>query len=383
MNTTSHYKNKLKHSKKKDKKVINIKKQNSNLHIKLDTPIVDPKSNCFNYSYDLSTTIDSNLTNIGENNDRISFCIYRTVHCKNQHNVKHPFLQYLLYKYPANKSNLSNVMIFPFIKIKNNIKLESKKFIKKITGKNINPEGFIEKNKTVFLFYNLTSDEDHIIDKVFYLNKQNELWWCLIDEICNHQKVLTFPVHKSVFTLFYKNPSLIYLRLDEKRVEIPIVAYYGNYFNFLPVVAALGQRANTAKTNNDSLFFSSYKKAVRYGCWTEDYKKKTVYGEEVSDIDGLYHKCGIIRFALFVGKINILDDIEDSKIENYITSNTWRSEYNSIFLTKIKFDNDNLNIEPEYILKEFSQQTPLSYHEIDKSNLPPIWESNFTEYNII
>ena len=41
------------------------------------------------------------------------------------------------------------------------------------------------------------------------MTKENNLWWCLIDEICNHRTVLTFPVHKSVFNLFYSNPSYL------------------------------------------------------------------------------------------------------------------------------------------------------------------------------
>ena len=384
MNTTSHYKNNFKKSKNKNQKPSNIKiKEKDDIHIKLNTPIVDPTSNCFNYKYDLSTTINTNLNDINPNIKRVSFCIYRVVHCKNQENVKHPFLQYLLYKYSPHHGNVSNTMVFPFIEIKNNFKKETSNFIKKIIGKDLKTEGFIERNKTVFLFYNIDSEQTQYIDKVNFMTKQNELWWCLIDEICNHKQVITFPVHKSVYTLFMNNPSLIYIKLNEKRIEIPIIAYYGNYFNFLPIVAALGQRANTTKTNSDSLFFSSFKKAIRYGCWTENYKKKTVYNEDISDIDGLYFKGGLIRFALFIGKINILESIEFSDLETYITNKNWKSNYNSIFLTKIKFDDNNLNIIPEYILKDFNQQTPLSYHEIDKNKLPPVWDHNFSDYNII
>jgi hypothetical protein len=385
MNTTSHYKEKFKKNKPNKKNKLDIiKNKNNKIHIKLDTPIVDPNSNCFNYTYDLSTSINTDLNNISKNIDRISFCIYRIVHCKTQQNVKHPFLQYLLYKYPpSNNSSLSNMLVFPFIKFKNNFKSESNKFIENIIGKKIEPDGFIEKNKTVFIFYNISTLENNIINKVYYMNKNNELWWCIMDEICNHKKVLNFPIHKSVYNTFYKNPSLIYIKLNEKRIEIPTIAYYGNYFNFLPIVAALGQKGNNTKTKSDSLFFSSFKKAFRYGCWTDDYKEKSMYNEKISDIDGLYKRCGLIRFALFLGKINILDDIEYSKLDNYITSNNWKSEYNSLVLTRINFDNNILNIEPEYILKNFSQQTPLSYHEIDKTKLPSVWDPNFSDYNIL
>ena len=133
MNTNSHYKQKLiKNNKKKVKDKIVIKQNENNLHIKLDTPIVDPTSECFNYNYDITTSINTDLTKINPSINKVSFCIYRIVHCKNQQNVKHPFLQYLLYKYPPTQGNISNTMIFPFIKIKNNIKNESNKFVKTI-----------------------------------------------------------------------------------------------------------------------------------------------------------------------------------------------------------------------------------------------------------
>ena len=130
MNTNSHYKHKINNNHKKNTMTeIVTKQKENNLHIKLDTPIVDPTLNCFNYSYDITTAINTDLTKIKHSIDKVSFCIYRIVHCKNQQNVKHPFLQYLLYKYPPTQGNISNTMIFPFIKIKNNIKKESKECV--------------------------------------------------------------------------------------------------------------------------------------------------------------------------------------------------------------------------------------------------------------
>ena len=134
MNTNSHYKkkfNKNKNNKKKEKAKIVIKDNHNNLHINLDTPIVDPTSSCFNYSYDITTSINTDLSKMNPSIDKVSFCIYRVIHCKNQQNVKHPFLQYLLYKYPKNNGQISNTMIFPFIKIKSNIKKESNNYWKR------------------------------------------------------------------------------------------------------------------------------------------------------------------------------------------------------------------------------------------------------------
>ena len=47
------------------------------------------------------------------------------------------------------------------------------------------------------------------------------------------------------------------------------------------------------------------------------------------------------------------------------------------------FDKKNINIPPEYILKNFEQQVPLSYHEIDKKTLKPTWDPTHKKYNIV
>ena len=67
MNTNSHYKNKFKKSNNKKQNDKNIKvNEISNIHIKLDTPIVDPNSECFNYQYDLSSSINTDITKINK-----------------------------------------------------------------------------------------------------------------------------------------------------------------------------------------------------------------------------------------------------------------------------------------------------------------------------
>ena len=62
-----------------------------------------------------------------------------------------------------------------------------------------------------------------------------------MDEICNHKKILNFPIHKSVFELFYENNKLIYLKDRNKRcIEIPTIAYFGDSDEILPYIASLG-----------------------------------------------------------------------------------------------------------------------------------------------
>ena len=62
------------------------------------------------------------------------------------------FSSILLYKYPESSDKTSNLMVFPFIKIKQSVKADSKKFIKKLVNKDVKIKGFIE-NKIQFFYF--------------------------------------------------------------------------------------------------------------------------------------------------------------------------------------------------------------------------------------
>ena len=100
MNTISNYKQKIQTMKKGETKnnTITIVENNNDLpmHIKLDTPIIDPKSDCFKYEYNLNNAINTNLKDIGKNYKTISFCIYRINNCKIQDNVKFLFFNIII-----------------------------------------------------------------------------------------------------------------------------------------------------------------------------------------------------------------------------------------------------------------------------------------------
>ena len=383
MNSTSHYKQIIKsnfnNKNSNAKKGLKIKlTEPEQFYIKLQSPNIEKKSTCvkYKYKYPILNHLKTDINSISKNIKHISFCIYRILHCKSHENVKHPFLQYLLFKY--SKSNMSDLMVFPFLKKKKNVIHESKQFIKNLINKDIQIKGYIEKKDTVFLFYDFSSYYKKMTNKVYFMKRDQSLWWCIIDEICNHKKVINFPIHKSVTSLFLENPSFIYLKLNNLNIEIPSIAYYGNYFGSLPMVAGLGR-----ELQRENIYLGTFRKAIRDGVWTPNYEKKSIYGNEISDINGKYYKGGIIRYAIFLGKTKILNDINHTSLKEISVKKEWKNNFQSIFISEIKFDKKLLTNEPEYILKNINQQTPLSYHEIDSKKLPLHWEESYKDYNIV
>ena len=112
MNTNSHYRNeiiqrllgkKMNRIASKSKKVdISVKEEKKEMpmHISLKTPILNLTDDCAQYTYNIDTTINTDLSQLPASTEQICFCIFRIVHCRQQQNVQMPFLEYLLYKYP-------------------------------------------------------------------------------------------------------------------------------------------------------------------------------------------------------------------------------------------------------------------------------------------
>jgi hypothetical protein len=385
MHRSSYYKEiagKLNNNTKTSSSSISIKNIVAPTHIKLNSPSVELTGNCHKFKYNIGTVTNTNFAELPSNPERIIFCIYRIVHCKNRSNAKLPFLQYLLYKYP---DKIENVIVFPFIKYKGgNIMKVASKHINSISNKTLECDGFIENENNLYLFYNISNNDDYIIREIKLKTRSDVFWWALIDEICNQRSILNIPIHKSVYNIFFKNPALLYITYDDSRIEIPIVAYYGNYYKFIPIVAAMGQQAVSPINKNSSMFyFGSFRKAIRYGVWTPNYTIKYLDNKQITDVDGRYNEGGIIRYALFLGKSKVPLNEPYERLDKVISNTDWISSFQSLIIGSTDYDHKKLSINPEYVVLQTNQSTSLSYHKIDNKSVNVNWDPLSNNYSII
>ena len=362
--------------------------------IKLKTPErVKTENDCSEFNYPILDVVNTNFKYISNTYSNIDICPYFITTCRNRYGVYKPYIQYLLYKYPDQNKKVKNLLVFPFVKTTSSAPVEktANKLLKKIIDIKIKPTGFLQSGSTVYVFYNLSSvDEYSAIPRaeqqwLKLIKKSNDLWWVLMDEICNHKKTLNFPIHKSVTSLFYRNPILIYLRQNSKNIDLPIVGYYGNYYKFLPIIASLGQKPTTWPNLEFGPFFyfTNYTGAFRYAGWTKNYKQRKVYGKEIADENGKIIKGGIIRFALFMEKTKVLLDTKTSKVDKYIHNSSWQKHYNSLYLGRVPRINGSVwHMNPRYVVHEFEQQLPLSIHLVDMKSLKDTWDPVYTGYQI-
>ena len=343
----------------------------------------------------------------------IFFCIFQINTQQPQKNKSHftyPFIQYLLWKYPKNNKKNSDLFVFPFQKYdqsKTIIQIE-KDILKKMNIKSVNYNkiGFIQVDDKVYLFYK----HKYIYNFPCLFLRNEQMWWCTIDEICNKKRILNFPIHQSVTNLFYMNRQLIYLyEKNGRRYDTPTVAFYGGFFKKLPSIVMFGERKSGSKLlHGSNYYFGTYKHAIRRAGWTFNYKAQKIDNITIANEFGKYTQGGIIRYILFLGKMKcLLNQPLDKKIlyENsrYKNKNTkskdmshllpiskvldydslWAINHHSLYYGRTKLiHNYPFRSTPTYVTHSYNQNYPLTMHQIDMSTLPTIWNPYLNKYYI-
>ena len=355
------------------------------------------------YKYPINKCLKIDETKINlENLTTVFVCIFHINDCFDSTITSyHPFLEYYLWKYPKSNKPNSDLFIFPFQKYnkKKTIAQITKDILKKLSKEDATKRGFLEHNNCVYMFF------EKKLDKYWQINnipRNQTTWWIVMDEICNSRRVLNFPIHQSVTEIFYKCPSLIYL-LDTKgyKLETPTIAYYGDYYKLLPIIAVFGNRQyRRAASHGPHYYFKTYNGAIRYAGWTSNYTKKKFKTINISDDMGKYTQGGIIRFILFLGKLDVIlnQPVEKSHVDINFLSKTphfkpirklmdydgiWAENFDSIFIGRIKMENEYyFRSIPSFVLKSFGQQCPLTMHMLDMSTLKSNWDPCYNKYYI-
>lgn len=337
-------------------------------------------------------------------------------------NAKYPYVKFLL-----SKDELSDALFFPEMNLLSKQDLENSENVITLTKLKLfnllDLENYYDfETKIIFKgFYCAKNNRDiHIVFDLTDCNVQlsdiyrmNKMWFTLLDEIINHQCICNLFIDTSVTNFFINNNDFVYLKnINGDNYELPIVGYIGmNGFNYNKVsfVYTFG---NPSKDKTAILgphyYFTDFKNSIRQGGWSENGKPEKRDNVVLTDNEyGRYKKGSIVRFALFLGKMKVVENlpndesdiseikkerINDASLDKNIELLTmrisdhdgkWSKFHDSVFLGKIELDNgEYLKNTPIYVLKEYEQQIPLSYHFIDKSYLKEKYDEN-TDYLIM
>ncbi len=359
------------------------------------------------YNYMAMETLKDNLDDDINNYLTTHLCIY-TVNT----NGKYPFLQYLLANNGFNELSLPLLPSFSKLK-KDDLISYSKVYLsgilqadnfEKFTN-SILFKGFYEFNGKLYVFFDASKCELNLDDIYIY----SPFRFALLDEIVNKKNVCNIIINYETTKFFTSNDSLCYL-YDEnnKPYENPIVGYVGKSTpEKLNFTFTFGESAkNKCALFGPYYYFTNFSNAIRQGGWSHNYKPEQSYGKYITDNDnGRYSKGGIVRFALFTGKTKYIenlpnDPIDESEIRKELIKDSnaheiqllrisdhdglWSNLFDSIYLANIELDDGSyIEDSPKLVLKEYSQQVPLSYHFIDKYKLGSRFNVNNNQYSIV
>ena len=333
-------------------------------------------------------------------NDSVFVCIFQIIDTTPVNIIYKPYLTYLLYKYPI---GTNEHLIFPFDTIKKSNPISTaNNLVKKIVDADTNYKGFLSFNNKHFFFYQMVEQ----VNPIKLIKRSQQLWWAIIDEICNKKSLLSFPIADICSTLFFKHPKLIYLKDDKKEnIEIPISTFYGGPAEIIPFAASVGIRANASTRYGSYYYTKSYSGVMRNAIFTSNYKERNIFSKIISNKDGKYFQGAIIRIATFTGNdrhvlyretdpfydfIKQDDEIDSYKKEkenteiNKKNKGKWAKKYDSLVFSKIKLKNFSgyFNKHPFYVIKSQKQLISLSYHLIDMKSTTPVWNPYYDNYKI-
>ena len=322
----------------------------------------------------------------------------------------YPFILFLLYKNETNILSLPDFSddIYTGKVLIKYILTEFRQIFADVQAK-LEYKGFVENTEDdgiiLLLEYkdkkinkNTGEKNQALIEKGEYVNNW---WWVLAAEIINNKEVLNFPIHPLATNFLVKHNKLgLLYNKDGKPYETPEIGYYGNYYKKIAAVASLGlSRESPYASFGPFYYFSNYTHAMRNAFWHNQAKPVKV-GEEYITVDdkGRYKKGGLVRFALFPGKTQMLlgrstDKADDSQISQELAAKSpfvnamlklrdtgakWIAHYNSIRIGQHIIhttDGKTITTNPLIALREYEQQVPLEYYFVDTNQ-------DITEENI-
>ena len=424
----------------KKHKMANIKypfSNNSSVHFIHDADII----------YD---DVHKNNSIDGENTEEQEFLVEYLVYYINTSSYK-PFLEFMLYKpNDDNDDNDNNKLFFPNFSynMSSSTILEDSSILldnlfgidtcifkgRIIESPDMNPIKSAHINKRVILLYHLREKNSGVVR----YTSSDSFWWCTVNELFNHRKVLFYDISDTVTDLFLAYPQALKLYHKESLIETPIVVFNGADNKTAKYNAVFSiKKSDIESRYGPYYYFTDLHSSMRYACYNIETHEKYAVG-------------GLVRFVIFPGKMKMFieknkpDKSEMAKFicEQYpIEKKTlqfrdndciWTEQYNSAYNGKYEFvinpntdilvnsdddlaKNDSSNtyesngrssIESDHVsdinrmsdvknneniyylamricIREYIFQTPLSYYYINTDDIPNNYEYEFKKYKIV
>jgi len=250
-----------------------------------------------------------------------------------------------------------------------------------------NFNGHLLENRTLYLFFDYRPDNEDIFLFMFPVQS-----FVLADEIMNHRMVCRTAISIDVLDFFTRHNQFLYLENHRGKIyESPVVAYRGTYAENTKFMSTFG----VSSSKSDAVmgpyyYFTDYINAMKQGIMPTKEQLANDEFKQYLSADNKYRNGSVLRFALFLGGTKVVlnrpsDNIDESQMKQHLLSNdetssmarltmritdyngTWTNEYDSLYVGKVDLDDGCKYMNsPLWVVKDYSQQTFLTSHPIDR-----------------
>jgi len=338
---------------------------------------------------------------------QVDLCIYQI----NQSVDNLPFLEFLLYMEGSEKEKGGRNLVFPYIlsrHTKSGIVDQCSAALLALFGNMdvVKYSGFLyeKTKKRCTLFFNKYY-EKHMTG-VPFMKENNRWYWTLSSEIFNDQQMMQYSISDRVVSLFNRNPSVMTLKLRGEFLESPSALYAGKHFNYVAYMAEFGvKKASTRAHFGPYYYFVSFHGAMRYACYSMGFEPHVLEDGTSLTVNahGKHTQGGIVRFAVFLGRCRAFfmngdedrsdlsmfladkDPFVKAKLALRDINGDWTRSFNSAYVGEydVTVDGKTKNRIPNWTIKDYDHQIPLSCHEIDMATVPNEYDPEFTNYKLV
>lgn len=341
----------------------------------------------------------------------VDMCIYRI----NRYHTNTPFLEFLLYLDGMKTDKGGRKLTFPYILSKHTksglvdqctvplsilfgIRERDIDSVVKYAGYIYN-----KREKRCILFFNKFYESENV--SIPLLDAKTRWWWTLSSEIFNEHMMMNYPISDSVISFFSNHPSVMHLKVNGRVLESPSALYSGKHFNYISYMAAFGIKKSSIRAHFGPYYYSGdFIGTMRYSCYSMGFEAHVLDNGTSLTVNqyGKHSKGGIVRFAVFLGRCRafFLNSDEDrSELSMYWANDdpfvkaklslrdingNWTVAFNSAYVGEytLKIGDKSKTRIPGWTIKDYDNQIPLSYHEINMDNVPDEYDPGFTDYNI-
>ena len=337
---------------------------------------------------------------------RVNLCIYQI----NQAAGSTPFLEFLLYLEGNDLEKGGQRLTFPYILSRHT----KSGLVEQCTPALSALFGSLDHTKYTGFFYEKAKKRCTLFFIHFYavhltgvpvMQKHNRWFWTMSTEIFNERRMMQYSISDEVVSFFNRHPHVMILKRNGTPIESPSALYAGNHLHYVSYMAKFGvKKASTRAHFGPYYYFVNFIGSMRYACYSMGFEPHALHdGTSLTiNVHGKYTYGGIVRFAVFLGRcrgffMNGPEDRSDlsmywankdpfvkHKLALRDINGNWTQSFKSAYVGEydLTVGGKTKYRIPNWTIKDYKNQIPVSCHEVDMTSVPDEYDPNFVGYNL-